>query len=152
MAAIKQLVFDEKRCTGAELLEAVKHNWKGYEKLYALVNSSKVHHYGNDDDYADELFKFMFETYCKHIAGRKTPRGGIFSPGVYSVNANVAMGLNTDVYKRQKEMPAKLEPSIMAQAASSSWRLATKRRRLPPMSSMAFSAMASENGVALRET
>ncbi len=74
LAAIKQLVFDEKRCTGAELLEAVKHNWKGYEKLYALVNSSKVHHYGNDDDYADELFKFMFETYCKHIAGRKTPR------------------------------------------------------------------------------
>ena len=60
------------------------------------VNSSKVHHYGNDDDYADELFKFMFETYCKHIAGRKTPRGGIFSPGVYSVNANVAMGLNTN--------------------------------------------------------
>lgn len=58
--------------------------------------SSKVHHYGNDDDYADELFKFMFETYCKHIAGRKTPRGGIFSPGVYSVNANVAMGLNTN--------------------------------------------------------
>ena len=38
----------------------------------------------------------MFETYCKHIAGRKTPRGGIFSPGVYSVNANVAMGLNTN--------------------------------------------------------
>ena len=29
-------------------------------------------------------------------AGRKTPRGGIFSPGVYSVNANVAMGLNTN--------------------------------------------------------
>ena len=27
------------RCTGAELLEAVKHNWKGYEKLYAIVNS-----------------------------------------------------------------------------------------------------------------
>ena len=44
------------------------------------------------------------------------------------------------------------ERSIMAQAASSSWRLATKRRRLPPISSMAFSAMASENGVALRET
>lgn len=96
LAAIRQLVFDEKRCTGAELLEAVKHNWKGYEKLYALVNSSKVHHYGNDDDYADELFRFMFETYCSHITGRKTPRGGTFSPGVYSVNANVAMGLNTN--------------------------------------------------------
>lgn len=96
LSSIKQLVFEEKVCTGAELLQALKDNWVGHEKLHALVNSSKVHHYGNDDDYADELFKFMFETYCKHIAGRKTPRGGTFSPGVYSVNANVAMGLNTN--------------------------------------------------------
>ena len=95
-ATIKQLVFEEKKCTGAELLQAVKDNWVGHEKLYAYVNSSKVHHYGNDDDYADELFKFMFECYCKNVAGRTTPRGGQFNPGVYSVNANVAMGLNTN--------------------------------------------------------
>ena len=74
----------------------MRDNWKGHEKLYALVNSSKVHHYGNDDDYADELFRYMFECYCRHIRGRKNPRGGEFSPGVYSVNANVAMGLNTN--------------------------------------------------------
>lgn len=96
LSTIKQLIFEEKRITGAELLQALKDNWKGHEKLYALVNSSKVHHYGNDDDYADELFKFMFECYCKNISGRKNPRGGEFSPGVYSVNANVAMGLNTN--------------------------------------------------------
>ncbi|WP_037372217.1 (2S)-3-sulfopropanediol dehydratase [Anaerovorax odorimutans] len=96
LATIKQLVFDEKRYTGAELLQAVLDNWKGHEALYALVNSSKVHHYGNDDDYADDLFKYMFECYCRHIAGRKTPRGGEFSPGVYSVNANVGMGINTN--------------------------------------------------------
>lgn len=96
LATIKQLVFDENRFTGAELLQAVKDNWIGHEKIYALVNSSKVHHYGNDDDYADELFKYMFECYCRNIKGRKTPRGGEYSPGVYSVNANVAMGLNTN--------------------------------------------------------
>lgn len=96
LATIKQLVFEEKRFSGAELLQAVKDNWLGHEKLYALVNSSKVHHYGNDDDYADELFKYMFECYCRHIRGRKNPRGGEFSPGVYSVNANVGMGLNTN--------------------------------------------------------
>lgn len=96
LATIKQLMFEEKRYTGTELLQAIKDNWEGHEKLYALVNSSKVHHYGNDDDYADDLFKYMFECYCRHIAGRKTPRGGEFSPGVYSVNANVGMGLNTN--------------------------------------------------------
>lgn len=96
LCTIKQLVFEQKACTGSELLQALADNWKGHEKLYALVNSSKVHHYGNDDDYADELFKFMFECYCKNIAGRVTPRGGQFNPGVYSVNANVAMGMNTN--------------------------------------------------------
>ncbi|KAA1046547.1 formate C-acetyltransferase/glycerol dehydratase family glycyl radical enzyme [Pseudocitrobacter sp. 73] len=96
LAAIKQLIFDEKRYSGAELLQAVKDNWVGHEKLYALVNSAKVQHYGNDLDYADNLFKYMFECYCRHISGRPTSRGGEFSPGVYSVNANVAMGLNTN--------------------------------------------------------
>lgn len=96
LAAIKQLVFDEKTHTGAELLQAVKDNWVGHEKLYSLVNSSKIHHYGNDDDYADDLFKYMFECYCRNVTGRKNPRGGDFSPGVYSVNANVGMGLFTN--------------------------------------------------------
>ncbi|XOQ58408.1 MAG: Glycerol dehydratase, cobalamin-independent, large subunit [Clostridium sp.] len=95
LATIKQLVFDEKRVTGAELLQAIKDNWEGHEKLYALVNSKRVHHYGNDDDYADELFKFMFECYCRNVAGRKIARGGQFNPGVYTVNANVGMGMST---------------------------------------------------------
>ena len=96
LAVIRQLVFDEKKYTGAQLLQALKDNWKGHEVLYALVNSSKVHHYGNDDDYADELFRFMFECYCRNLSGRPTIRGGEFTPGVYSVSANVGMGLNTN--------------------------------------------------------
>lgn len=96
LSVIKQLVFDEKRYSGAELLQAVKDNWIGHDKLYALVNSSKVHHYGNDDDYADELFKYMFECYCRTMRDVPTVRGGKYSPGVYSVNANVGMGLNTN--------------------------------------------------------
>ena len=96
LSSIKYLVFDKKVCTGAELLDAVKNNWEGYDKLYALVNSSKVPHYGNDDDAADELFKFMFECYCKNLRGRKIARGGTFNPGVYTVNANVGMGMNTN--------------------------------------------------------
>ncbi|KRK33299.1 (2S)-3-sulfopropanediol dehydratase [Loigolactobacillus bifermentans] len=95
LATIKQLVFEDKYCSGSELLQAIKDNWEGHDVLYAMVNSSKVHHYGNDDDYADELFKYMFECYCRHITGRKNLRGGDFRPGVYSVNANVAMGMNT---------------------------------------------------------
>jgi formate C-acetyltransferase len=93
MATVKQLVFDEKRVSGKDLLDACENNWVGYEPLYALVNSDKVHHYGNDDDYADELAKFATDTYCKHVEDRPNARGGKYTPGVYSVSANVALGL-----------------------------------------------------------
>lgn len=99
LTTIKQLVFDQKTHTLKELAEATHNNWKGYEKLYALVNSSKVHHYGNDDPYADEIFNFVFRSICENMKeGNKYnthPRGGRYNPGVYSVNANVSMGHHT---------------------------------------------------------
>jgi len=95
LAAIKQLVFEEQRVSGAEILQALRDNWVGHEKLYALVNSPKMHQYGNDDDYADELAKFAIGTYCKYVEHRPTPRGGEYMPGVYSVTANVQHGICT---------------------------------------------------------
>lgn len=92
-STISQLVFDEKKTAGKELLDAVEENWEGYEMLYALVNSDKVHHYGNDDDYADNFARFAADTFCKHIEGRPNSRGGTYLPGVYSVSCNVAFGL-----------------------------------------------------------
>ncbi len=93
LSAISQLVFDEKQCTGAQLLQALKDNWEGHEILYFRINSSHMHHYGNDDDYADRYFTEVFNAYCEAIEGRKNPRGGMFCPGVYTVNANVSLGL-----------------------------------------------------------
>ena len=92
LSAIKQLVFEEKKATGAELIEALKNNWVGSETLYALVNSGKVHHYGNNDDFADELGRWGALSYCKAIEKRPNAHGGIFQPGLYPVSGNVAAG------------------------------------------------------------
>jgi len=92
LSVLKQVIFDEKRVSGAEFLDALKKNWEGYEPLRALVNSDKMHHYGNDDDYADDLARFVIETYCKHVEHRPTAHGGEFMPGVYSVSNNVLHG------------------------------------------------------------
>ncbi|MDR0861653.1 MAG: hypothetical protein LBN30_02620 [Oscillospiraceae bacterium] len=57
MTAIKKLVFDEKKTTMAELMDACEKDWEGYETLHKLcINSPK---YGNDDDYADEIYDEM---------------------------------------------------------------------------------------------
>ena len=37
LSAISQLVFDEKQCTGAQLLQALKDNWEGHEILFFFI-------------------------------------------------------------------------------------------------------------------
>lgn len=115
MAAIKQLVFEDKTVTGVELLTAVNYNWQGFDSLYALVNSDKVHHYGNDDDYADELAQLAFNIYCKHIENRTNCRGGSYTPGVYTVSANVGLGLiqgaSPDGRKAQEPISDNMSPT-----------------------------------------
>lgn len=93
LAVIRQLVFEEQRLDAAELRNALKSNWEGHEALYYLVNSDKVHQYGNDDDYADELARYATNVYCDAVEGRPNPRGGEYQPGVYTVSANVPFGL-----------------------------------------------------------
>ena len=54
LLAIKYLVFDEKKCTMTEMIDALRANWKGYEKLQALAKNWAPK-YGRDDDAADEM-------------------------------------------------------------------------------------------------
>ncbi len=57
LAAIKYLVFDNKKVTMAGLMEALKANWDGQEDLRQMcLNAPK---YGNDDDYVDEIFNYV---------------------------------------------------------------------------------------------
>jgi formate C-acetyltransferase len=93
LATIKQLVFEQKRISAAELMQAVRADWQGFDALYHLVNGDKVHHYGNDDDYADSLACYATNVYCDAVAGRPNPRGGVYQPGVYTVSANVPFGM-----------------------------------------------------------
>lgn len=55
LAAIKKLVYEEKKLTMDELLEAMENNFEGREIVRQLVlNAPK---YGNDDPYADAIAK-----------------------------------------------------------------------------------------------
>lgn len=53
MAALKKLVYDEKKYTMEQVLEMLKVNWEGYEvERMDFVRAPK---WGNDDDYVDEI-------------------------------------------------------------------------------------------------
>lgn len=94
MSNIDYLVFKEKKYTGAEMLDAMAKNFEGYDKLLAELNSSKIPHYGNDDDYADSFAEFTFDSYCKHVMARTCPRKeGSYRPGFYGTSVNISFGL-----------------------------------------------------------
>jgi len=92
LSAIKQLVFDEKKTTGEELLKALYNNWEGYETLYELINSDKVHHYGNDDDYADELAYFVVNSFIDEFGKYQNARGGKVLAGCLCGGGNLGLG------------------------------------------------------------
>jgi formate C-acetyltransferase len=57
LAAIKKLVFDDKKITMEKLMAALKANWEGYEDVHQMC--LKAPKYGNDDDYADDIFNHV---------------------------------------------------------------------------------------------
>jgi len=53
LAAIKKLVFEEKKITKEKLLEALGANFDGYEDIRRMLLAAPK--YGNDDDFADDI-------------------------------------------------------------------------------------------------
>jgi len=86
LLAIKYLVFDERKCSMAELIEALRHNWQGYEVLQALAKN-KAPKYGRDDDQADAMAKEVMDLWCEITWRQKTvATGRQFRPGMLSWN------------------------------------------------------------------
>lgn len=60
LAAIKKLVFEEKKLTMEEVIEAIKCNFEGKEDIQAMLRNAPC--YGNNDSYADSIAKEIDRT------------------------------------------------------------------------------------------
>ena len=86
LLAIKYLVFDKQICSMNQLIEALKDNWQGHEKLQAFAKN-KTPKYGRDDDDADALAKRVMDLWCTQTWRYKTlSTGRQFRPGMLSWN------------------------------------------------------------------
>lgn len=75
LAAIKFLVFDQKKITMHELMEALERNWEGKEDIRQLcLNAPK---YGNDDDYVDEIYNYISQKVQEILLKRPDPFTGL---------------------------------------------------------------------------
>lgn len=91
LAAVKKLVYEDKKITFDELNKALAADFKGYERIQQmLINDAPK--YGNDDPYVDifakELAHFVVEEHHKY----KTMNGEYFMPSLYPVSSNIPQG------------------------------------------------------------
>lgn len=74
LAAVKKLVYDEKKLTFTEIMDACRKNFKGAEVIQQqLINAPK---YGNDDDFVDDLTVMAMDMAYDASQKYKDPRGG----------------------------------------------------------------------------
>lgn len=91
LSAVKYNVYDHKKFTMAELLDALKANFVGYESIRNLV-LNKTPKYGNDDDYADELMQKIFNYYVDNVSARPNMRGGSYRVDMLPTTCHVYFG------------------------------------------------------------
>lgn len=94
LAAVKLLVDDRKLCTLAELGEALKKNWDGYEAL-RLQAQKRAPKWGNGDPEADAVGKRVADFVTHRINHTPNERGGTFQAGLWSINHNFTFGDKT---------------------------------------------------------
>jgi len=91
LTAIKYHVFDEKNISMAEFLKALENNFESFEKLrYELIYETPK--YGNDDDYADDQTRLIFEIFYNSVNGRPTARGGTYRINLLPTTSHVYFG------------------------------------------------------------
>ena len=101
LAAIKKLVFEEKRITARQLWDAILDDFTSPENQRIQQLLQAVPKYGNDDDSVDQLVVEAYDSYLDEIRKypntryQRGPIGGIRYGGTSSISANVGQGMGT---------------------------------------------------------
>ncbi|WP_026886579.1 glycyl radical protein [Clostridium beijerinckii] len=93
LAAIKLLVYDEKRISKEDLLKALQNNFEGYEVIRAML-LNRAPKYGNDIEWVDEIGAKWARYFNGKLKAYTNYRGGKYHTGMYTVSAHVPMGEN----------------------------------------------------------
>lgn len=93
LAAIKELVFEKKLISQAQLLHALQTDFSD-DELVRVMLLNKVPKYGNDIGWVDELGSKWADYFADGLEKYRNGRGGIYQMGLYTVSAHVPMGQN----------------------------------------------------------
>ena len=91
--AVKKLIYDEKKYTMDQLIDALNANFEGYEQLhYDFRNCEK---FGNDIESVDEITARALNRFFTFLKRNKTYRGGIYTGGCSTFSRAANYGRRT---------------------------------------------------------
>lgn len=91
LAAIRRLVFEERRATMSQMVEALDRNWEGFEVLRQQV-LNRAPHYGNDEDEADDLALLTQQVFCDAVEGHVDLQGARYWVDLLPTTSHIALG------------------------------------------------------------
>jgi formate C-acetyltransferase len=94
LAGIKKHVFEDGTFSMSQMKQALDDNFEGHETLrQVLVN--KTPHYGNDDDYADDLAVLTQSIFCDEVEKHRDIQGARYWVNLLPTTAHIALGAVT---------------------------------------------------------
>jgi len=93
LTAMKKLVFEDKKYTMKEMLDALAANWEGYDQMKKDCLAAPK--YGNDNDYADSLAAELFQFLSDKANEFGTVLGGTYIPSAISISSQWPGGAQT---------------------------------------------------------
>ncbi len=91
--AIKKLVYDEKKYTMTQLIEALNASFEGFEELYHDFKNCEK--FGNDIEEVDNITAKALNRFFTVLKRNNTYRGGIFTGGCSTFNRAANYGKQT---------------------------------------------------------
>ena len=128
LLAVKEIVYEKKELTLAELGAAMAANWKGHEALRLRMLRSK-RKWGNNDHEANALGAELIDRFAGRLNGRPNSRGGVFIASGHCARQYIVLGKKTgatpDGRKKGEEMSKNLSPTMGADTEGATALVAT---------------------------
>lgn len=120
LAAVRKYVFEDKSIAPAQLLQALKSDFAGYDEyLHKLrFEAPKM---GNNDDSADQIAVRLLQSFADALKGRINDRGGIFRAGtgsaMYYLWHAKELGATPDGRRKREGFGCNYSPSLFSRCA-----------------------------------
>lgn len=106
IAAVKHFVYDTKKYTMKELLDALESDFEGFDQLY--YDFSRYEKFGNNNAKTDEIYKQVTEHFYKYLLTKETFRGGKYGGGCSPFTRAASFGIKVGALPNGKKKDSAL--------------------------------------------